>query len=113
MTLEDLHAAVAELLAAAETSCAVEGSVVGAGVVVAIEGYWQLFEIKSARTVYPLRVDKCSAKKQRTYMFEQIAVVGTDAPAQAPDEKVHEPGQDHQGLSFQRLEAFPSSVLLE
>jgi hypothetical protein len=26
---------------------------------------------------------------------------------------VHEPGQDHQGLLFQRLEAFPSSVLLE
>jgi hypothetical protein len=87
MTLGDLHAAVAELLAAAGTSCAVEGSAVGAGVVVAIEGYWQ--------------------------MFEQIAVVGTDAPAQAPNEKEHEPGQDHQGLLFQRLEAFPSSVLLE
>lgn len=46
-------------------------------------------------------------------MFEQTAVVGTDVPAQAPNEKEYEPGQDHQGQLFQRLGAFPSSVLLE
>lgn len=51
MILGDLHAAVVELLAAAGTSCAVAGSVVGAGVVVAIEGYWQLFENTSARNL--------------------------------------------------------------
>lgn len=52
-------------------------------------------------------------KGTETYMFEQTAVVGTDVPAQAPNEKEHEPGQDHQGQLFQRLGAFPSSVLLE
>jgi hypothetical protein len=45
-------------------------------------------------------------------MSEQIAVVGTNAPALAPNEKVHEPGQDRQDLLL-LLEAFPSSVLLE
>jgi hypothetical protein len=65
MTLGDLHAAVAELLAAAGTSCAVEGSAVGAGVVVAIEGYWQLFENKSARNVHSIKKLTMSSKETK------------------------------------------------
>jgi hypothetical protein len=65
MTLGDPHAAVAELLAAAGTSCAVEGSAVGAGVVVAIEGYWQLFENKSARNVRPIKKLTMSSKETK------------------------------------------------
>lgn len=57
-TRGDLHAAVAELLAAAGTSCAVEGSVVGVGVVVAIEGYWQLVEEQVSKDrPPPLQID--------------------------------------------------------